>query len=218
MKIKPYLLLLSILCFASCQNQENRNQAEVEQAAGDTTAAAQTPEPQPLDSAYLIIPGKRIGQVEVGMAGSALSATLGKPDSTDAAMGKALLYWTNQKTDQPQHYLVVYTEADFGSDKPTPTVKQIQVNSPQFQTPEGISTGKPLSEIRQKYSQLEPLAYYQNDAKQRVYLYDSQPEGITFEVALPDSLCTAITVHEKGKAITNTYLPVHPATTWLNQP
>ncbi|WP_299826156.1 hypothetical protein [uncultured Pontibacter sp.] len=142
------------------------------------------------------------------MQSQELSAVLGKPDSTDAAMGKALLYWVSQS--QPLHYLVVYTEADFGSDEPVPTVKQLQVTSPQFQTTGKISTGAPLPKIREAYSNLKPIAYYQNDARQRVYVFDEQQQGITFEVTLPDSICTAITIHEKGKMIKGTYLPVHP--------
>ncbi|GHA67945.1 hypothetical protein GCM10007389_21620 [Pontibacter akesuensis] len=197
----------------SCQDQASSNQA-----ATDTTAAVQTPEPQSLDSTYLIIPGEGIGKVNVGMPGEELTAALGDPDSTDAAMGKALLYWLSEDTAQPRHFLAIYTESDFGSDHPQPIVKQLQVTSPQFKTPDNISTGTSLSEIREHYPHLEPLAYYQNGAQQQVYIFDAQPEGIAFEVTLPDSILTAITVHEKGKDVSGNYLPLHPGMTLLKQP
>lgn len=212
MKRIPYFIILSSLCFASCQSKEN-----TEEAAVGTAAIEQAPAPQPVDSAFLIIPGERIGKVNVGMLSEELAAVLPEPDSTDAAMGKALLYWLSKESGQ-QDYLAVYTEADFGSDNPKPTVKQIQVTSPAFQTPDNIHTGTPLSEIREKYTNLKPLAYYQNEAQQQVYIFDDQAAGIAFEVALPDSTCTAITVHQKGKDMTNAYLPLHPGMTKLKQP
>ncbi len=184
--------------------QENSNPA-----AAETTVAEQTPEPRPIDSTFLIIPGESIGKAKVGMLSKELADVLAEPDSTDAAMGKALLYWLSMEGGQ-QHYLTVYTEADFGSDNPKPTVKHIQVTSPTFHTPDSIRTGSLLSEIRKKYTRLEPLAYYLNEAQQQVYIFDDQPEGIAFEVTLPDSPCTALTVHEKGKALAGSYLPLHP--------
>ncbi|WP_276499818.1 hypothetical protein [Pontibacter litorisediminis] len=203
------LYLVFFLSLLSCQSQESSEQQAAPAAVppADTASAPATATP---DSTYLILPGESIGKVKLGMPGSELTSILGKPDSTDAAMGKALLYWLNG-----QHYLVIYTVADFGGQDERPKVQQVQVNSPQFQTPDGIGTGKALPEIRQKYGRLKPLAHYQDEQQQQVYIFDAQQQGIAFEVTLPDSLCTAITIHPKGQNVTDTYLPLHPDMTRL---
>ncbi|OKL41216.1 hypothetical protein A3841_15480 [Pontibacter flavimaris] len=156
-----------------------------------------------------------MGHIKLGMAANAVHAILGKQDSGDAAMGKALSFWLSKQEGEPQHYVAVYTVADFGGTDETPRVRQVQVTSPQFQTTDSIGTGKPLPEIRQKYGNLKPLAYFQNEQQQQVYIFDARQQGIAFEVTLPDSLCSAITIHPKGENVTKTYLPLHPDMTRL---
>ncbi len=217
--IRNTLSIIFLLVLLSCQSQEANNQAAPDPAAQDTIAIAQAPQPAPLDSAYLIVPGKSIGQIQLNMPARQVNLILGKADSGDAAMGKALSFWlSKQATGQPQHYVAVYTVTDFGGKKDLPKVQQVQVTSPQFQTAKGIGTGKPLSAIRKHFSNIRPIAYYQNALQQQVYIYDDQEQGIAFEVALPDSLCTAVTIHPKGENMADIYLPLHPDITRLEQP
>ncbi|WP_266203154.1 hypothetical protein [Pontibacter kalidii] len=204
--MKHALYVILCLSLLSCQSQDGNNQ----QATPATlplpdTTAVQTPPPATPDSAYLILPGESIGKIKIDMTGEKMTSILGQPDSTDAAMGKALLFWL----DGP-HYVAVYTVSDFGGTDERPKVKQVQVNSPRFQTPDSIGTGKTLAQIRQQYGNLKPLAYYRNERQQQVYIYDAQQQGIAFEVLLPDSILTAITIHPKGENLADTYLPLHP--------
>ncbi len=150
------------------------------------------------------------------MTAEELNQALGKPDSGDAAMGKALSFWVSRKSN-PREYVAVYTVNNFDGTGSPAKVQQVQVTSPAFQTSEGISTGVALARIREAFSPLQPLAYYTNDQKQQVYIYDNQAQGIAFEVTVPDSTCTAITVHQKGEDVTQSYLPVHPDLTRLGK-
>jgi hypothetical protein len=209
--MKHALYLILCLSLLACQSQDGNNQQTTPTAPlPPDTAAAQAPPPATPDSAYLIVPGESIGHIKLGATGAKMNSILGPPDSTDAAMGKALLFWLNGA-----HYVAVYTVSDFGGTDERPKVQQVQVNSPRFQTPDSIGTGNTLDQIRQKYEQLKPLAHYRNEQQQQVYIFDARQQGIAFEVTLPDSLCSAITIHPKGENVTNTYLPLHPDMTRL---
>ena len=200
------LYLLFALALFSCQSNDT---AETTVPEAETTVTAT--EPAPPDSAYLIVPGKSIGHVQLGITSNELNSMLGKADSGDAAMGKALMFWLSKDDSGEQDYLAVYTAADFsGANEGQHRVEQVQVTSPQFQTQNHISTGKTLGQIRQQFDGLQRLAYYTDSNKQQVYIYDDQAQGIAFEIPLSDSTCTAITVHNKGEDVTETYLPIHP--------
>ncbi|MCX2741420.1 hypothetical protein [Pontibacter anaerobius] len=216
--MKHALYFILILCLLSCQSQDENRQAPPDPMATDTAATVQPPKPATPDSAYLIIPGESIGHIKLGMAAKTVSSILGKPDSGDAAMGKALSFWVSKQANEPQHYVAVYTVTDFGSEDETPRVQQVQVTSPQFLTTDSIGTGKSLPEIRQKYKKLKPLAYFRNEQQQQVYIYNDREQGIAFEITTSDSLCTAITIHPKGENVTDTYLPLHPDMTRLGRP
>ncbi|AKD02456.1 hypothetical protein PKOR_04140 [Pontibacter korlensis] len=203
----------------ACQNQSSNNQLEPSSVPiPDTVVTAPPPKPNTPDSAYLIVPGKSIGHIRLGMSAETVTKRLGKPDSGDAAMGKALSFWIAKQPQEPRHYVAVYTVTDFDGRSEKPKVQQVQVTSPRFRTRNGIGTGMLLSEIRKQFNNLQPLAHYLNKQKQEVYIYDDQEQGIAFEVTVLDSLCTAITIHRKGENMTDVYLPLYPDITWLNQP
>lgn len=210
MKHPLYLaLLLGLLC---CQSRESSNQKENSNPAepvADTTA------PAPPDSAYLIVPGESIGRVNLGMSATELHDIMGDADSGDAAMGKSLQFWLSKDTLRHRKYVAAYTVNNFDGTGSPPEVQQLQVTSPEFRTGEGLGAGSPFAEIREQFGQLEPLAYYTNEQGQQVYIYDAQAQGIAFEVAVPDSISTAVTVHAKGTDVTGTYLPIHPDMTRL---
>lgn len=195
-------------------------QTAIDTAPGkDTTSMAPNPTtPETPDSAYLIIPGESIGHVSLGMSSMALHDMMGKPDSGDAAMGKSLQFWVSKESDRHRNYLAVYTVNNLDGSGSPPEVKQVQVTSPKFQTESGIGTGKTMDQVREQFHNLQPLAYYTNEQKQQVYIFDDQAQGIAFEITIPDSLCKAITVHQKGKDVTETYLPIHPDMTRLKTP
>ncbi|MBF9255187.1 hypothetical protein I2I11_17955 [Pontibacter sp. 172403-2] len=218
--MKHTLYFILALSLFACQSHDS-NQTEISTASPgtdtmtDTATTAEPAKPVVPDSAYLIVPGQRVGQVELGMPAAVVNNILGKADSGDAAMGKALSFWVSKTGNGPREYVAVYTVNDFDGSGDGPKVDQVQVTSPQFKTIDGTGTGDALSQIRKQFSHLRPLAYYTNQKNQQVYIYDDQPQGIAFEITVADSLCTAITVHRQGTDVTDTYLPVHPDMTRL---
>lgn len=212
---------LFIVLLQSCSDKDSKrpeNQLP-EQAATNTPIpdTTSTP-PQPIvekatpDSTFLIIPGLRIGQVSLGQTAEQVSNKLGKPDSGDAAMGKALSYWFGK--NRKSHVVAVYFSRSY-TDGPEDNllVQQVRVNSPTFKTPENISAGSSIATIRRHYT-IAPIAYYQA-GQQRIYIFDDASKGIAFETAVPDSSCIAVTVHKAGEDVTNSYLPMHPDMTRL---
>jgi len=221
--MKHSLYFILALSLFACQTRNDSNQTEINtppstETTTDTTITAEQAEPVAPDSAYLIVPGQSIGQVELGMPAAAVNNILGKADSGDAAMGKALSFWVSKPGNGPREYVAVYTVNNFDGSGDPPQVQQVQVTSPQFKTINGIGTGNTLPAIRKQFSSLRPLAYYTSQTNQQVYIYDDQAQGIAFEVTVADSLCTAITIHQQDTDVTGTYLPVHPDMTRLEQP
>ena len=215
--MKHLLYITLLLSLLSCQPGDNSNQKEDTEPANpvaDTTPA--TP-PVP-DSAYLIVPGGSIGHIYLEMPATELQGIMGKADSGDAAMGKSLQFWLSKNAHKPRQYVAVYTVNDFDGSGSPPEVRQVQVTSPEFRTDGGLGAGSTLAAIRGQFGKLEPLAYYTNEEGRQVYLFDAQAQGIAFEVIVPDSISTAVTIHAKGTDVTDTYLPIHPDMTRLRQP
>ena len=214
----PLFLMLVVMVFACQSREDSEQEANSSTTPATDTAAAAMPAPATPDSAYLIVPGESIGRIRLGMPASELHALMGKADSGDAAMGKSLQFWISKDGRQPRQYVAAYTVNKFDEAGSPPMVQQVQVTSPQFRTGSGLGPGNTLAEIRKEFRQVEPFAYYTNQKQQQVYLFDEQARGIAFEVTMPDSICTAVTVHGKGTDVTGTYLPVHLDMTRLKQP
>src|SRR5690606_20623318 len=59
----------------------------------------------------LIVPGQSIGNISIGMNAGEIEKILGKPDLSDAAMGKAWLTWFSKVSDTiTGNELNIYTE------------------------------------------------------------------------------------------------------------
>lgn len=213
-----YLYFILTVTLFSCQSptQENASIPDATPTNRDSVKTqAKSPPPAP-DTLYQIIPGQRIGQITVGETTQQVNLRLGQPDSGDAAMGKALAFWLSNAAGEPRHYLAVYFTRSEG-DSPQMLTRQIHVTSPRFSTKNKLHTGSSLKSIRSAFPSVQPIAYYTNDSQKQVYIFDARAEGIAFEIVTADSTCTAITVHEKGEDVTNTYLPLHPDITLLEK-
>ncbi|WP_163916956.1 hypothetical protein [Pontibacter burrus] len=219
MRYLLYILLIVLL--QSCSDKDSKrpeNQLPEQAATNTSTPDTTSLPPQPIvekatpDSTFLIIPGLRIGQVRLNQTAEQVSNKLGKPDSGDAAMGKALSYWFSKS--KRSHVVAVYFSHSY-TDGPEDylLVRQVRVNSPAFRTPENIGAGNNIATIRRHYT-IAPIAYYQV-GRQRIYIFDDDAKGIAFEMAVPDSSCIAVTVHKAGEDVTNSYLPMHPDMTRL---
>jgi hypothetical protein len=93
MLLTPRLLIFSfLLCpvifFSACNSNQNQKQDEDNTNQTTRTETISTTKP---DSAKLIIPGKSIGLTKIYENADSVFMILGKPDSSDAAMGKMIM-------------------------------------------------------------------------------------------------------------------------------
>jgi len=148
----------------------------------------------------LLIPGKSAGRFLINDPDSTVITALGKPDFSNAAMGKAVLVWyPGGKQDQP---LSIFTARDMGNDE-TARIQQIRITSPEFHTFQAIGVGSSLREISNAYS-LQIVETYEQDGQ--IYTVYNANEGIAFEV---DSAyrCMAVIIHKADASIPS-YLPL----------
>src|SRR4051794_3721472 len=107
--MKPALLIVVAVTVFACNQNTNKNESTgTDSVMHDTVIARDTvnigsdkQQPKIESSANkLIVPGKSIGKVELGMGDDKLEPEFGKSDMSDAAMGKAWLTWYGKKPDE----------------------------------------------------------------------------------------------------------------------
>lgn len=153
-----------------------------------TTAAAQD---------YDIMPGSRIGKIEIGMSRQAVHNTLGNPTGTYnlRARGYRGEYWFS--SDNSNTLRVVFD--------PAGRVSQVSVTSARFTTPEGLTTQSSLAEVKSHYKNLRVLRLA---ARGNIDYYDAAQQGIAFEFTertdahAPQTMrLYAILIHKHGGAV-----------------
>lgn len=158
-----------------------------------------------------IVPGKSVGKIAIGQLPETITSILGKPDSSDAAMGKAWMTWIgkrdvhNNKTEL--NVYVTYKDSTMKEK----VVKQIRTTSSSFSTPNGIHVYSSLEEIQKNFPGAKDVATYAS-ATRRFTIYDDVDSGIAFDIvdANEQRICTGITVHSKGEPVIETYIYLHP--------
>jgi hypothetical protein len=149
----------------------------------DTTGAKHLP----ID--MMITPGGGIGKITIGENADSVLKALGKPDSSDAAMGSQLMTWY-PKHDSKTYQINVFSHRNMGAkDEAISRVKAIRVTSPGFNTSEMVHAGTPFVEIKKHFS----LRKITSTNKKGVTIYNDQKNGIAFEID-SNNICTAITV------------------------
>jgi hypothetical protein len=170
-----------------------------------------------VSSDQLIIPGESIGKTPLGMNAQQIEDVLGKPDMSDAAMGKAWLTWYGKSRDEHNNKteLNVYTTYKDNSMRKK-TVQQIRVTSSFFKTSEGVGVYSSLAQIRQFFPDIKQVARYKDDGRV-IRIYDDVAKGIAFDVAEAGRqlICIGVTVHLRGKPVTQTYIYLHSGTELL---
>jgi hypothetical protein len=167
---------------------------------------------QTISGNQLIAPGKSIGLTSLGVDAETLEKNLGRPDRSDAAMGKAWLSWIGKKRDDHnnQTRLDIYTTyAD--TTMRSKAVKQIRVTSSFFKTKEGLGVYSGLVVIKQHHPGLKAIGSYREDGRSFA-IYDAISEGIAFEIvkAGNEEICTGVIVHQPGVRVTDVYIFLHP--------
>ncbi len=163
------------------------------------------------ESNPLIISGESVGKISLGADASTLQNILGKPDMSDAAMGKAWETWYGKQRDEHNNKteLNIYTAYKDTSMREK-TVQQIRTTSSFFTTNDSLHVYSSLDEIKNKYA-IKKAAQYTSDGR-AVTLYDDKQKGIAFEIASAgaQNICTGIIIHPKNKSVNDIYITLHP--------
>lgn len=154
-------------------------------------------------NAWLIVPGKSIGQVKLEWPRDSLSV-LGKPDAGDAAMMKSWNIWYGRKGDKSvdsAHILAVFTAMRVAD---TQYVKQIRITSSMFKTDKNVGVGSSIATIKKAYPNLRLSKIYASaNKKRRIAVYEDKQSGIAFETKNPRSrsaACTTVVVFDPGES------------------
>lgn len=209
-----------LLLFIACNESPGKNPREDSSVVKDSTVTTNTESVKPKEdtathvqsSNKLIIAGKSIGNVWLGMNDSMLVAEFHKPDISDAAMGKAWLTWYGKKPDEHNNKtrLDVYTTYKDTSMREK-TVQQIRTTSSFFETGNGIHVYSSFKNVKTAFPQLKKAATYKDDGREFT-VYDDKEQGIAFEMvsAGAEKLCTGVIIHKPGASVTAVYISLHP--------
>lgn len=148
----------------------------------------------------LVEPGKSAGPFVLGADAAPQMARLGRPDSGDAAMGKAMAIWKANG-----HLSALYTERNMGVDD-TARIKMFRTTDPGYRTSGNAGTGTALADLARSFN-LQQTAWYRSGEDTVRML--TAPEGITFEVN-QKMFCTGLILHAPGADPSASYLPFHP--------
>jgi len=200
MKITRYTLIaLCFLILFACKHKSKtfrdamKNESENHTDATNAVSAAVT-------AGRLIVPGKSIGQITLNESAATIVARLGKPDFSDAAMGKNVSIWyvDHSKNGYSTH---MYFLTNMGIDD-TSRVKAIRVSSPSFKTQNHLYAGVLIADAKKLYK-LDSLSTFKINGDRRA-LYDDAAAGIAFDIDRSGNII-GIALHEPGKSVINAY-------------
>lgn len=144
----------------------------------------------------LIIPGQSIGQTHLGSNGNLYLNKLPAPAAFDASMQQTKRVWVEGSDQQSETlYISTITNAALNAQPLSGnTISHIEVTSPWFHTPDGISTGSTRAQVLRHFPNARSLAF--SDGK----ILSDQASGIAFEFAnaSADSPCISIAVDVPG--------------------
>jgi hypothetical protein len=186
--MKNSVLLLCCTALFACKQPAQK------QDSADTTAqTADTAKAKASVTNKLITPGRSIGDIVLSEDVANVSQLLGRPDSSDAAMGSSLMVWyAGHKTDG--YRTSVFAHRKMGDkDEIISRIQKILVNSPEYKTAEGIGVGSTADEIKKSYN-LKPTSDYQNK-NGKVQVYTDLDKGISFEIDTTGK-CVGVVVHQ----------------------
>ena len=219
--MKLFASLLAILFFAACNNNNNPSNTEMQNDSNnvvinnDSNNIVRRTDSININTGNnnttadkLIIPGEKIGKALLNTNADSLEILFGKPDMSDAAMGKAWLTWYGKKRDEHNNKteLDIYTAYKDTSMREK-TVQQIRTTSSYFHTENDIHVYGSLSEVRKAFPQMHKVKQSAEDEK-KMLVFDDVQNGIAFEFEneTGQKMCTGIFVHGKGKKVTDVYI------------
>ncbi len=153
----------------------------------------------PPPSARLVVPGKSVGFVRVAENMDDVFRRLGKPDLSDAAMGKSSNTWISGL-----NRLDIFAARQMGIGQEISRARQIRVTSKYFKTASGLGPGGRTENFRQAFPSAKRVAFYPSNTG-RVDVYDSRRRGLAWEAR--HGRCVAVVIHKPGASVLDSYLP-----------
>lgn len=160
---------------------------EAADGAGDEAPGDTSTNPQRRN---LISPGRGTGMAELGATRAAIHRVFGNPAETYSVTANVTgEVWTSKNGKQ----LRIFYSAG--------RAVQISVESPQFATPDGLTTQSSLDDVRARYKNLKKSEYFRNGGGGGVSIdyYDDAARGIAFAF-VADTLA-AIIVHQPNRGV-----------------
>ena len=195
---KHNLILAFILLVFAC-NQNPVSTITAHKSLADSLHVADTAL-KTISPARLIVPGKRVGMININGNADSLTVILGKPNTSDAAMGAQMMAWVVEH-DKKSYRTTVYSLRNMGgADEAVSHIKEIRITSPWYKTADYAGAGSELKDIKKLYKLKSRFA---NNTK-KLWLYDDANAGIAFEVDSTQR-CVAVMVHAKEDS-TVTYI------------
>lgn len=213
-----YTIIAAILFCFGCQSNTNNTSSRqpshsdsLQNTTADSRHNTSAIGAGEISPDYLIVPGKSIGKTMVDQDVEILSKNLGKPDFSDAAMGKAWLVWFGKKDEHNNRTeLDIYTTYK-DSSMSSKVVKEIRTTSSAFMTRDSVKVYVSLATIQKYFPHIKYLEKYKDGARE-ISIYDDVQQGIAFDIAKAGNqqICIGITVHEPGKRVNDVYIRLQP--------
>ena len=198
--MRKLILFLSIISLISCKEGPKKTEKYIEQNEQTPEQAIET-ESNNQSYESRIIPGERLGSIVLNENATAVLDSLGKYDSGDAAMGKAIFTWH----EDSDNLLSIYTTTKMGVEGFS-RIKAIRTMSSGFKTKENLGVKSTLSEI-EKHFKLNKIGVFPLEGKN--YSLYANADGISFEVG-EDQKCHGIVLTEKETSPEQLYLTFYP--------
>ena len=217
--MKVQICISITLLLLACNSNKPSPEEKINDTAAEITVTDSTGTSLKNDSVVLnaesnakankvIIPGESIGNALLNTNADSLETEFGKPDMSDAAMGKAWLTWYGKRDEHNNKTeLNIYTTYKDTSMREK-TVQQIRTTSSFFYTENNVHVYSSLNEIKKAFPAVQKLNKLP-DNNRHIFIYDDVQNGIAFEIADADDqkICIAIIVHSKGKKVSDIYIP-----------
>jgi len=197
--MRKFLVIPAVLFLFACSEQSTGHKS-----LADSLHMADTVV-KPITKARVVIPGKSIGPILLMADADSLATSLGKPDSTNGAMGASVMLW-HVKYHKKNYETVVYAHRNMGApDEKINHIKAIWVNSPYYKTADYGGAGSELKDIKKQFKlTMHTIPGY---TVKQLALYSDYGAGISFE-ADSTGKCHAVLVYERGDSSV-TYLNIN---------
>lgn len=198
--MKKLFFCFSILLFFNCTEKRSKETEKplTQSEANSPTILAENSKKD--NYANQIIPGKSLGSIILNQNATTVLDSLGKPDSGDAAMGKAISTW--KKGD---NLLTLYTTTQMGVENFS-RIKAIRSLSKDFKTADNLGVSSSIDALK-RYYRLDPIGKFTFNGK-HYFLYTT-PKGIAFEIGM-NQMCNGVLLYSQDTDPENYYLAMYP--------